>query len=136
MARKRKKRIEEAGELNMVALIDVAMQLLNFFLITAAPVAVISNLDVFRPAPDKKEQLQKPPNMIRIQIFQGGNFAINDRSFDVQGLEAMIDRLASASKEQTIMIMASNASKHEDLVLALDLCAKYGLMNLSVVSVN
>lgn len=136
MGRQRKKRLEEPGELNMVALIDVAMQLLNFFLITAAPMAVVTNLDVFRPSPQaKQEKLQTPPKMIRIQIYSDG-FTINDRAVGIKEMETLIARLAGIDTKQTIMIMAAAQSRHDDLIRVLDLCSKSGLVNLSVVSTN
>lgn len=136
MRRQRRKKVEEAGELNMVALIDVAMQLLNFFLITAAPMAVITNLDVFRPSPEaKQEKLQTPPKMIRIQIYPDG-YTINDRAVGLKELDGLVARLAGIDKKQSIMIMAAAFSRHEDLIHVLNLCAKYGLENLSVISTN
>lgn len=137
MARARKKREDEAGELNMVAMIDVAMQLLNFFLVTMHPMDVLTNLDVFRPSPDSRpvEQQVKPPNMVRILVAADG-YMINDRTVPVTEMDGMIGKLASISRDQTILIMCSTASRHGDLVRVLDLCTKNGLKDLSVVSSN
>jgi biopolymer transport protein ExbD len=137
MARERKRdHSGESGELNMTAMIDVVFQLLIFFIVTQKPIDTMANLDVFRPSPEQKqEQMQTPPKMIRIQIFPDG-YLINDRPVGVVELESLLVRLAGIEKNQTIMIMASGASKHEDLIRVLDLCAKTGLVNLSVVSTN
>ena len=136
MARKRKKQEDHPGELNMVAMIDVAMQMLNFFLVTASPQDVLTNLDVFRPSPEqKKEQLQTPPKMIRIQVFPDG-FMINDKQVSLEDLDRLVGRLAAIDANQTVLIMASSLSPHGKLVQALDLCAKNGMYNLSVISTN
>ena len=49
MARNRRISGNVAGELNLVAMIDVAFQLLSFFLITVAPVDALTHLPVARP---------------------------------------------------------------------------------------
>lgn len=136
MARQRERKASEGAELNMTAMIDVVFQLLIFFLVTQKPQDTLANLDVFRPSPEKKqEQLQTPPKMIRVQIYPDG-FTINDRPVGLAELDSLLYKLAGIDTKQTIMIMASSQSKHEDLVRVLDLCAKSGLVNLSVVSTN
>ena len=136
MAKRRVRKAADSGELNMTAMIDVVFQLLIFFLVTQKPVDTLANLDVFRPSPEKKqEQLQTPPKMIRVQIYPDG-FTINDRPVGMPELDGLLHKLAGIDTKQTIMIMCSAQSKHEDLVRVLDLCAKSGLVNLSVVSTN
>ena len=134
MARKRKKSETHAGELNLTAMIDVAFQLLSFFIITVRPVDVYANLNVFRPSPEKTNVSEpSSKNMIRIQVFPEG-YTINERDVSTRQLENLLTQLAGDSKSQTILIMCANASPHEKLVEVLDLCAKVGLNNLSVVS--
>jgi biopolymer transport protein ExbD len=71
--------------------------------------------------------------MIRIQVFPEG-YTINERDVTARQLDGLLGKLAEASKSQTILIMCANAAPHEKLVEVLDLCAKAGLNNLSVVS--
>ena len=52
MARARKRPEGAQAELEMTPMIDVVFQLLIYFIVTTKPVDVITNLDVFRPAPD------------------------------------------------------------------------------------
>ena len=137
MARKRKKTSLHAGELNLTAMIDVAFQLLSFFIITVKPMDVLTNLDVFRPSPEKSQQEQKatPPKLIQVQIFPDG-YTINERPVDLESLDRLLTKLASMDKTQTILIMVAGQSDHGRLVDVLDLCAKAGLVNLSVVSAS
>ena len=53
MARARKRPEGAQAELEMTPMIDVVFQLLIYFIVTTKPIDVITNLDVFRPAPDK-----------------------------------------------------------------------------------
>ena len=134
MARKRKMSEIHAGELNLTAMIDVAFQLLSFFIITVRPVDVLTQLDVFRPSTEQTQsKSQTPPKMIKIMIFPDG-FSINDRPVELQDLDRLLTKLAGLDKTQTILIMCASQSPHGRLVDVLDLCAKSGLINLSVVS--
>ena len=134
MARKRRKSDWRAGELNLTAMIDVAFQLLSFFIITTHPIDVLAHLNVFRPAPDAvKDKSEVPVNMIRIQVFADG-YTLNDRFVTSETLGALLKKLAALDKNQTILIICEGDSQHSKLVEALDLCAREGLVNLSVVS--
>ena len=136
MARKRRRQHIVAGELNLTAMIDIAFQMLSFFIITSHPVNVQTNLDVFRPSAEgSAAKSAVPPKMIRIQVLNGG-YTINDRTVTPNDLDRLLTKLAGLDKNQTILIMCAQASKHEDLVNVLDLCAKSGLSNLSVISTN
>jgi len=138
MAKRRRIKQEASGDdVQMTAMIDVVFQLLIYFIVTIKPVDVVAHLDVFRPSPDpdQKEQLDKPPKMIRIEIFADG-FRINDRTVGISEMGRLLDRLASIDTKQTIMIMATALSEHKDLIRVLDLCSKSGLQNLSVISTN
>ena len=74
MARKRRDQEWQAGELNLTAMIDVAFQLLNFFIISTHPVDVMTNLDVFRPSTEERPQNQdvEPPQMLEIMVHADG----------------------------------------------------------------
>ena len=134
MARKRRKNDARAGELNLTAMIDVAFQLLSFFIITVKPVDVFAHLSVYRPSPDAPPAKAQPESrMIRIQVFPD-TYVINERPVDLRQLDGLLGKLAAIDTTQTILIMCANQSPHGKLIELLDMCAKYRLTNLSVVS--
>jgi len=136
MARKRKKIELRAGELNLTAMIDVAFQLLSFFIITVRPTDVFTNLDVFRPMADPHaDPAAKPPNLVRIGVYQDG-YTVNDNQATLEVLDKALAKVAAIDAGQTLMLTVSSASQHGQLVKALDLCAKNGLTSLSIVSAS
>jgi biopolymer transport protein ExbD len=136
MARQRKKPEMAAAQLEMTPMIDVVFQLLIYFIVTIKPVDVITNLDVFRPAPDKNAKPdEKPPNLVRIGVYQDG-YTVNDVPASPELLDAALAKMASIDAGQTLMITVSAVSEHGMLIRALDLCAKNGLKSLSVVSAS
>jgi biopolymer transport protein ExbD len=136
MARKRRRQHLVAGELNLVAMIDVAFQILSFFIMTARPQDVLTNLNVFRPS-QEKENVQETvlPNMIRIMIYQNA-FTLNENPITFKNMEVTMTRLAAHDTSQTILIMCRAESRHKHLIDVLDMCAKLKLTNLSVISSN
>ena len=138
MAHRRKRRrtsIVEA-ELSMTPMIDIVFQLLIYFILTFEPQDVMAHLDVFRPAPDAEAREDTPPpNVLRVVIYPDG-FTVNDRQMRLPTIERTLGRLAAIDPDQTVLVMATAQSRHENLIEILDLCAKVGLRNLSVVSMN
>lgn len=134
--RSRKRPAQISGEVQMTPMIDIVFQLLIYFILTFEPMDVMANLDVFRPSPEAQQEKPKdPPNVLRVTIYEDG-FTINDRTVGMAEMERVLFRLAGLDRNQTVLIMATAHSRHENLIAVLDLCAKTGLRNLSVVSMN
>lgn len=128
----------QAGEPPMTPMIDVVFQLLIYFLVTFEAVDVFASLDVFTPSPDKKppsEEKPPTPNLINIVIFPDG-YTINDRQVSIETMDRLLNKLAAIDPTQTVLLNVTSLSPHFRLVEILDLCAKSGLSNLSVMSRN
>ena len=139
MARKRYRADNHPGELNLTAMIDVAFQLLSFFLLAIKPVDVYANLDAFRPSPEKTNVSTPSSPMITIMVLpmnpgESGVYVMNDTPMTTPQVEAKLKRYADTDPTQTILIMCAKRSTHQQLVVLLDRCAKYKLTNISVVS--
>ena len=139
MIRKRRIVNLQAGELNLTAMIDVAFQLLSFFLIAIKPVDVVANLDAFRPSPEKTNTQESSVPMIKIMVLpmnpgESGVYVLNETPMTTPQMESRLKKYADTDPSQTILIMCAKRSTHKQLIELLDKCAKYKLTNLSVVS--
>lgn len=133
MARKRKRNEAVAGELNLTAMIDVAFQLLSFFIITIKPVDVLTNLDVFRPAPDSRPPPAEIKELATVLIHKDG-FVLQGRKVSLDEVERQLGKISAISKDVPVVIKCTNDSRHDSLVKLLDRCAKLRLTKLSVFS--
>lgn len=136
MPKKRERRQGEAAQLEMTPMIDVVFQLLIFFIVTLKQEDILSHLDVFRPAPDpnaRKEE-EKVQDLLTIVVFNGG-FMLKDRPVSIKTIERHLTRLASYSKNISVIIKCTPDSPHANLVKVLDVCSQAGLKNLSVFSI-
>ncbi|HBC87519.1 MAG TPA: hypothetical protein DCZ94_11235 [Lentisphaeria bacterium] len=136
MARKRKVTDLTAGELNLTAMIDVAFQLLSFFIITMVPVDVLANLEANRPRPPDKTEITRPPVLtpVRVTILPDGKFSFNDIIISKDNLDRTLCDLGKLNCQYNILLVCTPKSTHEKMVEALDMCSKAGLSNLSIVS--
>ena len=120
----------------MTLMIDVVFQLLIYFLVTFSTPDVLAHLDISRPAPDASQTEQRtPPKMIRVNIYVDG-YSLNGRAVSKKELARILNRLASFSTSQTVLITCAGSSEHVRLIDVLDICAGSGLNKLSVVSAD
>ena len=133
MARKRNKGDLHPGELNLTAMIDVAFQLLAFFLLAIKPVDVFAHLDANRPSPEPGDPLKTPAAMIKVMVLPE-QYVMNDVPLSLGEADGRLGRYAATDAAQTVLIMCAKKSTHRQLVDLLDRCAKYNMKNLSVVS--
>ncbi len=135
MARKKRAQHWEAGELNLTAMIDVAFQLLNFFILTTKPVDVFANLDVFRPQAEKviTKQEEEPPPMLEVMVYKDG-YAMGKRPMGLPELDRRLEKIAGIDKGSMVVIKCTGDSKQTGLVNVLDLCAKHQLGKISIFS--
>ena len=132
MARRKARRtVWGAGELNLTAMIDVAFQLLSFFLVTAHPMDVYTKLRILRPQPDK---VNKPEVTLLTIMVWPQHYIVNDRMMNFEQMSSFMTRAAALDKGQTVLIQCINQAKHSQLVRLLDLCNKLQMTNLAVVS--
>ena len=136
MPRKRSRSRGEAAKLEMTPMIDVVFQLLIFFIVTLKQEDILSHLDVSRPAPDPNAKPEeKVQDLLTVLVHRDG-FVLKGRRVSLKSLEKHLGRLASYSKNISVIIKCTADSPHEYLVQLLDICAKVGLQNLSVFSMG
>lgn len=135
--RQRKRSFDDGdGEVPMTPMIDVVFLLLIYFVMTMEPVPIFAHLDVYTPSADRSQQPPRdPPSLIRIGVYADG-YTFDGVSVPFAQLEGYLLRLAEASTTQSVLIQCALDSPHGHLVRLLNVCAKHGLRNLSVVSAD
>ena len=136
--RGRRKRDLRSDEIDvpMAPMIDVVFLLLIYFVMTIQPVEVAAHLEVLTPSSDSAPREQAdPPSLIRIGIYSDG-FTFDDSTVNLDLMESFLSTLSKASSTQSVLIQCAVDSPHGSLIQILNLCAKYTLKNLSIVSAN
>jgi len=132
--RKRERNRASSVELEMTPMIDVVFQLLIFFLVTLKQEDILSHLDVSRPQADQTASQEVNIDLLTVTVHRYG-FMLKDKERSLSQLERDLARLASFSKNVSVIIKCTADSEHKSLVAVLNLCAKVGLRKLSVFSI-
>ncbi len=128
-----KKKLEDVP---MTPMIDVVFQLLIYFVLTFEIPDKMTQMQVWRPAPDQKSKPPETPiEFTRIGVYNGF-YTLDDTRISTENLQRAFNRFADLNPGQTIIVIATADSRHKHLVTALDMLAKAGLTNISLLSSN
>lgn len=129
---------EQVEELDLAAMVDVAFQLVLFFLVTATTV-LYKTLEVPKPNPESApsavaqgrgrnlDDLQR--DFIVVEIDAAGSVTIDHEPVTAE-LSALIERLRSArsvSGRKTMLLSADFATPHRNAVMAYDAANEIGI---------
>ena len=138
MPKKRKARNKgDTAKLEMTPMIDVVFQLLIFFIVTLKEQDILANLNVSRPAPDPNSKPEeKVDDLLTIQIGKTG-WVLNGSPFMPEHfarLDKQLTRIASFSRNSSVIIKCTGDSPHAYLIRVLNVLARERMNNISVFS--
>ncbi len=134
--RRAPKRDQKMEDIPMTPMIDVVFQLLIYFVFTFEIPDRMSQMSVFRPAPDTRGQPpQQDVRSMRIGVYDGF-FTLNDTRVTQDSLSRTFNRLANLDPNQTMIVIATGNSQHKYLVEVLDLLQKAGLEQVTLLSAD
>jgi biopolymer transport protein ExbD len=110
-------------------MVDVVFLLLIFFVVTFQATEALSTLDVMRP-----RFTGEPGVRLFTVLVTSDGYAVNGHPTDLATLDTRLGRVAGIHSGQAIVIECDAAAAHGRLVKLLDVCARHGLHNLSLVS--
>lgn len=128
---------ETVEELDLAAMVDVAFQLVLFFLVTATTV-LYKSLEVPKPNPESSpaasatqgKSLDELKNdFILVEIDPGGRLKIDQEAVDTNH-DLLVKKLRSAREEtgrQSMLLSADFTTPHRSAVLAYDAANEIGL---------
>ena len=126
----------EAAKLEMTPMIDVVFQLLIFFIVTLQEQDILAQLNVSRPAPDQQATPDQSPDLLTIEVGSD-QWVLNGRPFSrgqLPQLDRQLSRLASFSKDASVIIKCTADSPHGALIQILNILSREGMQNISVFS--
>ncbi|WFB35612.1 biopolymer transporter ExbD [Kiritimatiellota bacterium B12222] len=130
--RSTKRQIEDVP---MTPMIDVVFQMLIYFVLTFEIPDKMSQMQVWRPAGESAASTSEPVELMRITVYED-YYALNDTRVSVETLERTFNRLADLNPSQNMIVVATAESRHEKLVVVLNLLSKAGLTSVSLLSSN
>lgn len=127
---------EKEEDLDLAAMVDVAFQLIMFFLVTASSV-YFKSMEIPPPDPEKKQQANqavqprtldelKDDNII-VEIDARGQIMVDHEPIAVSNLISKLRAARDANGRMTMLLMADLTTPHRNAVLAYDAANEIGL---------
>lgn len=131
----RSKSRRDEPEVNLVPLVDVALLLVVFFMLSTTFVKMSAiTLDLPEASPQAKAEPQKP---LEITIDASGQFYVNEQrviSTQVETLKQAIRKAAGNDVKKPLLISADAKTPHQAVVTAMDAAGQLGFVHLSLAT--
>ena len=131
------RRQQEDPKAEMTPMIDVVFQLMIFFIVTIKQEDIFSKLNASAPSPNpnQSQTVEEKETPIEIQIGQDMRGVLFNRSYvTFAALDQYVKEQATLSTETAVHLKCTLDSPHGNLVRVLDICHKYKMNNLSILS--
>ncbi len=131
-----KKREEEPFEIMLIPMIDVMLVVIIFFLVATTLKSQSNELPIDLPVAAGAISVEQKPDVFIIGVDRGGQPYLNTggviEPVDTERLHQRIREVARANPNQRIRIDGDRATRFEDMVRIVDLCAFEGLRNVGL----
>lgn len=129
---------QKVEELDLAAMVDVAFQLVLFFMVTAS-VTLIKTMDLPKPTESTKPAASSAPSVgtksknevetefIVVSINAAGEISIDDEPITTDQLVDRLRDVRTQSGKTGMLLRAENKTKHRTAVLAYDAANEIGL---------
>jgi biopolymer transport protein ExbD len=132
------RKTREDPEINLIPLIDVALLLVIFFMLSSTFMQE-GRLKIELPqaslAPTGKQQTDP----IVVSVTQSGSYRVNDRELinsSTDTLRAAILEVAGADRNKPVTVRADARSTHQSVVSAMDVLGKLGFVRINIATVE
>jgi biopolymer transport protein ExbD len=128
---------EEQGEtVPMAPLIDIVFLTLVFFMVTTVYATLESEVDITLPTADSAVQSERTQGEIFINLKSDGSIVVNERSMDLDELQAILNRVSEYFPGGAVIIRGDQEALLGRAIAVLDCCRKADIQNISFAAVQ
>lgn len=131
MGKRRVKKEEEPGAIDLTPMLDVVFIMLIFFIVTASFIKE-AGIEVNRPEATTAEA-KKHANIL-IAINANNEVWIDKNRIDIRAVRAQIERLHAENPKGTVVIQADDKASVETLTDVADAARQVGVYDVSVAT--
>jgi biopolymer transport protein ExbD len=128
----------EDPEINLIPLIDVALLLVIFFMLSSTFMQE-GRLKVELPQASLAPTGKQKVDPIVVSVTQSGSYRVNDRELinsSPDTLRAAILEVAGADRSKPVTVRADARSTHQSVVSAMDVLGKLGFVRINIATVE
>jgi biopolymer transport protein ExbD len=128
----------EDPEINLIALIDVALLLVIFFMLSSTFMEE-GRLKIELPQASLVPTGKQKADPIVVSVTQSGSYRVNDRELinsSPDTLRAAIVEVAGADRNKPVTVREDARSTHQSVVSAMDVLGKLGFVRINIATVE
>ncbi len=129
---------KEDPEINLISLIDVALLLVIFFMLSSTFMQE-GRLKIELPQASLAPTGKQKTDPIVVSVTQAGVYRVNDRELinnSADTLRAAILEVAGADRNKPVTVRADARSTHQSVVSAMDVLGKLGFTRINIATVE
>jgi biopolymer transport protein TolR len=121
------------SEMNVVPLIDVLLVLLVIFMIIPHHQTGL-RAELPQPAPPDSAPPQAEPDIIVIQVLDGGSLKINQQSVPWDSLRSRLDEIFSRRADRTAFVSGDSAIEFQVVAKVIDVMDAAGISSVGLLT--
>jgi biopolymer transport protein ExbD len=131
-------RPKEDPEINLISLIDIALLLVIFFMLSSTFMQE-GRLKIELPQATLAPTGRQKVDPIVVAVTQSGSYRVNERELinsSPDTLRAAILEVAGADRSKPVTVRADGRATHQSVVSAMDVLGKLGFVRLNIATVE
>lgn len=128
----RSRKSNDDPEINLIPLIDVALLLVIFFMLSSTFMQE-GRLKIELPQASMVPTGKQKTDPLVVSVTQSGGYRVNDRELinsSTDTLRAAIVEVAGANREMQVTVRADARSTHQSVISVLDVLGKLGFQRI------
>jgi biopolymer transport protein ExbD len=129
---------KEDPEINLIPLIDIALLLVIFFMLSSTFLQE-GRLKIELPQASLAPTGRQKSDPLVITVTQGGTYRVNDRELinnSPDTLRAAIQEVAGADRDKPATVRADGRATHQSVVTAMDVLGKLGFVKINIATID
>jgi biopolymer transport protein ExbD len=132
------RKAKEDPEINLIALIDVALLLVIFFMLSSTFMQE-GRLKIELPQASLAPTGRQKSDPLVVSVTQAGSYRVNDRELvnaSTDTLRAAILEVAGADRDRPVTVRADGRATHQSVITAMDVLGKLGFVKINIATVE
>jgi biopolymer transport protein ExbD len=129
---------KEDPEINLIPLIDIALLLVIFFMLSSTFMQE-GRIKIELPQASLAPGARQKTDPLVVSVTQSGSYRVNDRELvnsSNDTLRAAILELAGSDRNQPVTIRADARATHQSVITAMDVLGKLGFVKINIATVE
>jgi biopolymer transport protein ExbD len=132
------RRPKEDPEINLISLIDIALLLVIFFMLSSTFMQE-GRLKIELPQASLVPTGRQKSDPLVVTVTQAGVYRVNDRELinaSPDTLRAAILEVAGPDRDRPVTVRADGRATHQSVVSAMDVLGKLGFVRINIATVE